>query len=367
MSTRPMICLGLMSGTSIDGIDAALLATDGETLTAFGPRRTTPYAAAVRKRIRAVFGRDDRDHPDVLAVAEELTELHAQAVADLLAVAPEEWRGVEVIGFHGQTILHAPERGLSIQIGDGALLAERAGVPVACDFRAADVAAGGQGAPLVPVFHRALVEAWKARPAGTIAVLNIGGVANFTAISPGGDMIACDTGPGNALIDDWVARHGAGDCDHGGAYAEKGTVDQGWLATALAARFFFQPPPKSLDRDAFSPLGIGGMTLEDGAATLAAFTVRAVAVAAAQLPEPPSAWVVCGGGRHNGVLMAGLRAELGVPVSSAEDLGWDGDALEAQAFAYLAARTLKGLPISFPGTTGVPEPLPGGRFHRPGS
>ncbi len=367
MSTRPMICLGLMSGTSVDGIDAALVATDGETLAAFGPRRTTPYSAAVRKRIRSVFGRDDREHPDVLAVAEELTELHAQAVADLLALAPEEWRGVEVIGFHGQTILHAPDRGLSIQIGDGAMLAERAGVPVACDFRAADVAAGGQGAPLAPVYHRALVESWAHRPPGTVAVLNIGGVANFTAISPDGGMVACDTGPGNALLDDWVARHGAGDCDHGGAYAEKGKADQAWLKTALAARFFMQPPPKSLDRDAFAPLGIDGMSLEDGAATLSAFTVRAVAVAAAQLAELPSAWVVCGGGRHNGVLMAGLRVELGVPVLSAEDVGWDGDALEAQAFAYLAARTLKGLPISFPGTTGVPEPLPGGRFHRPGS
>ncbi len=365
MNTHPAVALGLMSGTSVDGVDAALLVTDGESVSAFGPRRTFPYAAATRARIRAAFGRDDREAPEVRAVAEEITHLHADAVAALLAEAGAEWASPELIGFHGQTILHAPERGVTVQIGDGALLARLTGVPVVADFRSADVAAGGQGAPLVPVFHRALVRGWAGRPEGWVAVLNLGGVANLTAIAPGGAMIACDTGPGNALIDDWVARHGAGDCDRDGRLALAGRADDAWIAQAMGARFFLTPPPKSLDRDAFAPIAPGAMSLQDGAATLAGFTVKAVAVAAEQLPERPSAWVVTGGGRHNPALMRGLAAALGVPVLKAEDVGWDGDALEAQAFAYLAARSARGLPQSFPGTTGVRQPLPGGAMHRP--
>lgn len=365
MNIEAKVALGLMSGTSVDGVDAALIVTDGERVFAFGPRRTYAYAPETRARIRAAFGREDRDAPDVRAVADEITRLHAEAVAALLAEAGEDWKRPHLIGFHGQTILHAPERGVTVQIGDGQRLADLTGVTVAADFRSADVAAGGQGAPLVPVFHRALVQGWAGRPNGWVAVLNLGGVANLTAIAPGGAMIACDTGPGNALIDDWVARHDAGDCDRDGRLALAGTADEAWIAAAIAARFFLTPPPKSLDRNAFSPIAPGAMALADGAATLAGFTVRAVAVAARHLPELPSAWVVCGGGRHNPALMRGLAAELGVPVLKAEDAGWDGDALEAQAFGYLAARTERGLPLSFPGTTGVRQPTPGGVLFRP--
>lgn len=365
MNAKPMVALGLMSGTSVDGVDAALIVTDGEGVSAFGPRRTYAYAPETRARIRAVFGREDAGAPEVQAVAEEITRLHAEAVAALCAEAGAEWARPELIGFHGQTILHAPERGVTVQIGDGALLARLTGAQVVADFRSADVAAGGQGAPLAPVFHRALVRGWAARPEGWVAVLNIGGVANLTAIAPGGAMVACDTGPGNALIDDWVARHGAGDCDLDGRLALAGRADEAWIGAATAARFFVSPPPKSLDRDAFAPIAQGAMSLEDGAATLAGFTVRAVAVAAGHLPERPAAWVVTGGGRRNPALMRGLAAALAAPVLAAEDAGWDGDALEAQAFAYLAARSARGLPLSFPGTTGVRQPTPGGVRHRP--
>lgn len=364
MKFKPVVALGLMSGTSVDGVDAALIVTDGEGVSAFGPRRTYAYGADTRARIRAAFGREDREAPEVRAVAEEITRLHADAAAALLAEAGADWRP-ELVGFHGQTILHAPDRGVTVQIGDGARLARLTGTAVVADFRSADVAAGGQGAPLVPVFHRALVRGWTGKPAGWVAVLNLGGVANLTAIAPGGAMIACDTGPGNALIDDWVARHGAGDCDRDGRLALAGTADAGWIAAATAARFFVTPPPKALDRDAFAPIAQGAMTLEDGAATLAGFTVRAVAVASRHLPEIPAAWVVTGGGRRNPALMRGLAAELGVPVLGAEQAGWDGDALEAQAFGYLAARSVRGLPLSFPGTTGVPRPTPGGVLYRP--
>ena len=364
MTHLPMIALGLMSGTSLDGIDAALIRTDGEVVATCGPCRTFPYDSMVRARIRSVLGRADRANPAVRAVERKLTDLHAAAVAALLAEAPTEWRDVALVGFHGQTLFHAPERGLTVQIGDGARLARLIGLSVVSDFRSADVAAGGQGAPLVPVHHRALVEGWAARPAGTIAVLNIGGVANLTALTADGGMLAFDTGPGNALIDDWVVAHTGQSCDLDGALAARGRCDEAWLAETLAAPFFAVRPPKSLDRDAFPPMARGALSPADGAATLSAFTVRAVAAARRHLPEAPACWVVCGGGRRNPVLMAGLRAALAVPVLAAEDAGWDGDALEAQAFAFLAARTARGLPIGFPGTTGAPRPTPGGRIDR---
>lgn len=360
-----LVVLGLMSGTSLDGIDAALIATDGETVAAFGPARTVPYGAAARARIRAVFGRADRDADEVRAAERELTDLHAAAIADLLTGAPPEWRGVGLIGFHGQTLFHAPDRGVTVQIGDGARLARITGVPVVSDFRSRDVAAGGQGAPLVPAYHRALVAAWRDRPSGAVAVLNVGGVANLTLVTEDGGMLAFDTGPGNALLDDWAALHTGQPCDVDGALASRGRIDEAWLAAALDHPYFRLPPPKSLDRNAFVPPPPDRMSAADGAATLAALTVRAVGLARDRLPEIPAAWVVCGGGRRNPVLMAGFAAELGTPVIAAEDAGWDGDALEAQAFAFLAARARRGLPYSYPGTTGVAAPVCGGRIDLP--
>jgi anhydro-N-acetylmuramic acid kinase len=266
----------------------------------------------------------------------------------------------DMIGFHGQTILHRPQQGRTWQIGDAALLARETGTPVAWDFRTADVHAGGQGAPLVPVFHAALAAAFD-RP---LAVLNIGGVANVTWIGAH-DIAAWDTGPGNALLDDFCARHLGEPMDRDGRLAATGTPNEAILAELLAHPFFRRPPPKSLDRQDFAHAlqKVEGLNMADGAATLAAFTARAIS--ASPWPLPPRQMLVAGGGRHNPAIMAALRATLACPVAPAEDAGWNGDALEAQCFAYLAARVQRGLPLSFPGTTGVPVPTPGGAIAMP--
>ena len=265
----------------------------------------------------------------------------------------------DTIGFHGHTIMHRPEERRTWQIGDGALLARLTGIDVVCDFRADDVAAGGQGAPLVPLFHAALA----ARLDKPLAILNIGGVANVTWLGQDeGAILAFDTGPGNAPIDDWALRHLGEPVDRGGALARSGRVDAARLAAFLAHPFFDRSPPKSLDRDDFAAFRDDGLAAADGAATLTAMTAAAVARAAAHFPAPVSRWLVTGGGRHNPVLMDALARCLGAPVAAVESAGWNGDALEAQAFAYLAIRSLEGLPLSLPSTTGVVRPMTGGRF-----
>jgi len=350
-----MRVIGLMSGTSLDGVDVALIETDGVRVSGFGRARTTPYGAALRGRLRGlIVDGEGALAEDVAEVEAELTHVHAQAVAGLGEAA-------ELIGFHGQTILHAPERGITRQIGDAALLARLTGVSVACDFRLADVAAGGQGAPLVPVFHQALAGGTLERP---LLVVNIGGVANVTYVGAGDVLLACDTGPGCALLDDWMLARTGVAVDRDGRAALAGRVDQGKLGRWLADPYFSLPAPKSLDRQHFAGvLGqLEGMSTEDGAATLAAFTARAIA--ACRLPERPLRVLVAGGGRHNPAIMVALRAAMGAPVAPVEDEGWDGDALEAQCFGFLAARVVRGLALSFPGTTGVPGPMLGGRVVR---
>src|SRR5699024_2910454 len=286
------------------------------------------------------------------------------AVAALLAAAGREAQEVRALGFHGQTILHEPEAGRTWQIGDGALLAELTGIPVVCDFRSADVAAGGQGAPLAPLYHAARA-AGLPRP---LAVLNLGGVGNVTWIGDDtDDLIAFDTGPGNALLDDWARRHAAMPCDLDGALAAAGRVKDAVLDQLMQHSYFEAVPPKSLDRDAFDPAPLEGLGVADGAATLATFTVEAVQRALQHLPAPPLRWLVTGGGRHSPVLMQRVAARLGTPVQPVEAVGWNGDALEAEACAYLAARSLAGLPLSRPGTTGVPRPMSGGRLFKPAS
>lgn len=341
----------------MDGVDAALLRTDGRERIEAGPALTLPYDDAFRGKLRSVLG----GKGDVRGVERELTLRHAAAVRALLAKACLAPGQVGLVGFHGQTILHAPDQGKTWQIGDGALLAAETGIDVVCDFRSADVAAGGQGAPLVPVFHAALAGGLE-RP---LAVLNIGGVANVTWIGPSGigesgDLLAFDTGPGNAPIDDWALRHTGMAVDRDGALARSGTVDRAILGRLLAHPYFAQKPPKSLDRDAFDLSPVNSLGTADGAATLTAFTTGAVHRASAHFPAAPQRWIVCGGGRHNPAILQGLRALLAAPVDPAEALGWDGDALEAQAFAYLAVRSRLGLPLSLPGTTGVSRPQPGG-------
>ena len=343
-----------MSGTSLDGIDVAAVVTDGEERVAAGPALTLAYPSEFRERLRAVLG----GIGPVAEVEAELTRLHADAVAVFRTRHPAV--AVELIGFHGHTILHRPDERRTWQIGDGALLARLTRCDVVGDFRSADVMAGGEGAPLAPLYHLARAAAL-AKP---LAVLNIGGVANVTWIGEKGAVLAFDTGPGNALIDDWVRRHTGEAADFGGALARAGTADPAIVERFLEQPFFMRRPPKSLDRDEFRAAMPQGLSPADGAATLTEMTAAAVAAALHHFPAPPRDWFVCGGGRHNPTLMTALARRLEVPVRSVEAAGWNGDALEAEAFAYLAVRSRKGLPLSLPSTTGVPRPMPGGRLFR---
>jgi anhydro-N-acetylmuramic acid kinase len=349
--------IGLMSGTSLDGIDVAIITTDGRQQAEPGPALTVPYAPALRERLRAVLGGTG----PVAEVERALTEAHAEAVARF---AGEHGVSAAVIGFHGHTILHRPAERRTWQIGDGALLARLTGIDVVCDFRSADVAAGGEGAPLVPLYHAALA-AGLDKP---LAILNVGGVANVTWLgAEEGAILAFDTGPGNAPIDDWALRHLGRPVDLDGALARAGRVDTARLAAFLANPFFDRSPPKSLDRDDFVAFDDGGLGAADGAATLTAMTAAGIARAADHFPAPVRRWLVTGGGRHNPALMGELARRLAVPVAPVEAAGWDGDALEAQAFAYLAVRSLEGLPLSLPSTTGVARPMTGGRLFRAGA
>ncbi|MGE3150081.1 MAG: anhydro-N-acetylmuramic acid kinase [Pseudorhodoplanes sp.] len=369
-----MLAIGLMSGTSMDGVDAAVLETDGETVSAFGPVFYRPYAEDERAVLRAALAEaaaltDRTARPGAVGLAEALvTRAHAEAVEQLLAAHAIPPPTVDVVGFHGQTVLHRPAHRLTVQIGDGEALARRLRMPVVYDLRAADVAAGGQGAPLVPVFHRALVQ--KAALASPVAVLNLGGVANVTVIGAG-HPLACDTGPANALLDDFMrARTGAAR-DEDGQHAARGRVNEDAVRAVLAHPFFAAPPPKSLDRNAFhawmdAHARLDAMSIEDGAATLTAISAAAVVAILAHLPERPKSWIVSGGGARNPTLIRMLAARLApAGVETADALGWNADALEAQAFAYLAVRSLRGLPLTFPTTTGVKTPLTGGVVVRP--
>jgi anhydro-N-acetylmuramic acid kinase len=278
-----------------------------------------------------------------------------------MASAGRDMKEIDVIGFHGQTVAHRPDRGWTWQIGDGAMMASALGVPVVHDLRGADVAAGGQGAPLLPVYHRALLS----EPERPAAVLNLGGVGNITFVGRDGALVAFDTGPANGLVDDWMAAEAGKPFDAGGTFAATGSIDQTVLGAMLDNPWFDQPPPKSLDRADFTIQPARGLAPADGAATLTAFTAATVALALEHLPERPTRLIVAGGGRHNATLMAMLADACEIPVEPIESLGQNGDATEAEGFAYMAVRSLKGLPISFPGTTGVAEPLTGGRLSRP--
>ncbi len=354
-----MLAIGLMSGTSLDGVDAAVIETDGETVVRTGKTACLLYEEPLRLRLRALLDAAPGlalDDPEIVALSRVIADRHAEAVAMLACRA-------EIAGFHGQTILHDPPSRRTWQIGDAARLAHKIRLPVASDFRSADVAAGGEGAPLVPLFHAAMA----ARLEKPLLIVNIGGVANITFLGSDGAILACDTGPGNGPLDDWVHRHTGAAFDRDGTLAASGRVNAARLARLLADGYFARPAPKSLDRLHFSALiaqATEGLSVADGAATLAAFT--AAAVAAAPMPEPPKMVLVTGGGRHNRVIMAALQARFAVPVQPVEAVGWDGDALEAQCFGFLAVRVLRGLPLSMPGTTGVAAPMRGGLNVQPG-
>jgi anhydro-N-acetylmuramic acid kinase len=362
--------IGLMSGTSMDGIDVAFVETDGRALARTGPASFYPYADTERALLRAAIAEaatleDRAARPGKVGEAERLiTTRHAEAVDAFIAEHALDRKTIDVVGFHGQTVLHRPEKKLTIQIGDGRTLAAALGLPVAWDMRAADVAAGGQGAPLVPAWHRALVEA--DRLDCPVLVINLGGVANVTLVpGAGGDPIAFDTGPANALIDDLMLERTGVALDKDGAAAAAGKVDERALASLLSHPYFTAPLPKSLDRNAFSRAAVAGLATQDAAATLTAFTARSLAMACRLLPAAPRVAVACGGGARNPSLMAALAEVLPCPVKPASQLGWNGDAIEAQAFAYLAVRVLEDLPLTFPATTGAPHPLTGGKLDRP--
>ena len=352
--------LGLMSGTSVDGVDVALIETDGERLASLGPVLTVPYTDDVRRVIRAAFGAEQPN--EATAAAERaVTEAHLDAVRRWSRQNGVALSTLDIVGFHGQTITHRPEKCFTWQIGDGGVLAKALGVRVVNDLRGADVLAGGQGAPLVPIYHAALVRDLP-RP---LAVMNIGGVANVTWIGADDTLLAFDTGPGNGPIDDWCARRAGRRFDEDGALAAVGKVDRPRLERFSEHRYFARKPPKSLDRGDFNDAWADGLSAADGAATLTRGTARAIALAARHFPAPVTQWAIAGGGARNPALLKAIAEETRGKIVTADSLGWNGDALEAQAFGFLAVRSLRGLPLTFPGTTGAPRPLAGGHLNEP--
>lgn len=357
--------MGLMTGTALDGyVDAALIRTDGERIVELGPYILHPYASSLRARLAAAIERArawEFEGPEpAWDVERDYTLACAEAVKTLLADAGLTPGEVRVVGFHGLTLLHRPRIGRTRQIGDGALLAAETGIDVAFDFRTADVVAGGQGAPLAPIYHAALLS--YAREPSTSAALNLGGVANVTAIGPDGALAAFDCGPANGPLNEWMEAHTGAAFDRNGATALAGRAHEGLLRELLAHPFFDAPYPKSLDRYDFPAALVRGLSLEDGAATLSAFVGAAIGRGLDLLPRRPQRLIVCGGGRKNPALMREIAARAGAAPVNADVLGWRGDAIEAEAFAFMAVRTLRGLPISFPGTTGAPTPMAGGRL-----
>ena len=350
-----LLAVGLMSGTSLDGIDAALLATDGETFVKAKDFISFPYSALFRRKLRSVLG----GKGPIPEIERQITELHTKAVKLLLKKSGVSNKKVRVVGFHGHTISHQPQLKKTWQIGDGSLLARQTGIDVIFDFRSNDVARGGQGAPLVPLFHKELAKNLE----HPVAILNIGGVANVTWIGAKPyNPIAFDTGPGCALLDDWIWEATRIESDLDGRFSKSGKINLRVVKNYMASKYFERTPPKTLDRDEFNLGPLYGIPTNDGAATLVEFTCDAIICSLKFMPKPPKKWLVSGGGRHNSFLMKRLAEKLDVPVAPVESVGWDGDALEAQAFAYLAIRSLKGLPLTLPSTTGVKLPTQGGRL-----
>ncbi len=355
--------LGSMSGTSLDGVDAAMVLSDGERIEGFGASGYRPYGDEERAILRAALGR----WPGEAGVAPAAAVVEA-AHLELLA----GFEGAELVGFHGQTLAHEPHGRGTHQVGDGAALAQGLGLPVVWDFRAADVAMGGEGAPLTPFFHFALAQHIGAT--APMAFLNLGGVGNLTWLDPNapapeapGALLAFDTGPANAPIDDLMAARGLGARDTGGALALAGSPDPAVIEAFLGRGYFRKMPPKSLDRNDFKDLlgAVSQLDDADAAATLAGCAAAAVARGMEHCPTPPARLLVAGGGRHNRAIMAGLELVLSCPVAPVEAVGLDGDMLEAQAFAHLAVRVARGLPTTAPGTTGVAAAIGGGVLSRP--
>jgi anhydro-N-acetylmuramic acid kinase len=353
MAEKIYTVIGLMSGTSLDGVDIACIKTDGHSFAESIDNAFYPYDEKLRQTVKQSFGLSDRNDRHVITAEKLITDAHIHAVKDFAQPA-------DLIGFHGQTIFHDPANKLTLQIGDGEALAKATGTDVIYDFRSADVAAGGQGAPLLPLYHQVLAKSAKVEL--PCAILNIGGVANITYVGKDNELIAFDTGPGNALIDDWMLEKTGKPYDADGVAAFSGKANDDILHQLLDHVYFKMPVPKSLDRDAFSRKAINELSIENGAATLAMFTVESIVKSFDHLPEKPHALYVTGGGSKNKFIMQILHEKLSVPVLFVEELGWNGDAMEAEGFAYLAVRSRLGLPISLPTTTSCPVPMTGGSY-----
>ena len=354
--------LGLMSGTSLDGVDVAVIQTDGEDIFGFGPAMTIPYSSQQKSILEdatqsALSWNFEGPAPNSLAMAESvLDSAHAEAMRSLKSAS------IDIVGYHGQTVLHRPDQKKTLQLGRGHGLTEEHNCPVVFDFRSEDVAAGGQGAPLAPIYHKALVR-YSQLP-GVTAVLNLGGVGNVSIVT-NTELLATDTGPANGPLDSFLESHGHS-VDLEGALSREGQVNFSKITQWLEAPFFKRVWPKSADRYDFDVLSdLAGLSVSDGAATLCAFAAQSAAKTIRTMGYSPDRVVVCGGGRKNRTIMTMLSLELGCPVEPAETHGWDSDAIEAQAFAYLAVRVMQGLPNSFPTTTGVKEPVVGGQIAYP--
>lgn len=355
--------LGTMSGTSLDGVDAAMIRTDGHDVLAFGPSAYRPYSASEQTILRRALGQWPGD-TDVAAAAEVVETAHAELLS--------RFNGAEVLGFHGQTLAHDPSGRGTHQCGNGAILAQALDLPTVWDFRSSDVTMGGQGAPLAPFYHFALAQHIGA--VGPLAFLNLGGVGNVTWIDPTvpgpespGALIAFDTGPANAPLNDLMRARLGLSSDKDGALAATGEVDDTFVAAVLKDPWFDHPPPKSLDRNDFGGLldRLDMLSDADAAATLTAIAAAAVAASLIHFPTPVARILVTGGGRLNPTLMADLRRRIPVRIDPVEAVGLDGDMLEAQAFAYLAVRVLRGMATSSPDTTGAPTLVGGGQISRP--
>ena len=378
MNLAPKVAIGLMSGTSCDGVDAALIETDGETVFSSETFCFVPFELTEQKVLKSTMAKVAQ-----AATSEERSELaqgvealvrgkHRLAVERLLKEAGKSARDIDVIGFHGQTLFHEPEASYTLQVGDGSALSKELGIPVVYDFRSKDMQFGGQGAPMVPIYHHALVKSLlnEGKLQLPVAVVNIGGVANVTYIgdrenaceshSKSPNILAFDTGPGNALINDWVEAHTGELMDEGGRYASLGNVDEAIVQEFLEKQYFLQLPPKSLDRDEFEISNLSHLSLEDGAATLTEITARTISLSSEFMDELPNNWVIVGGGGFNKELMRRLSLAVEQNLTMAESLGWKAERIEAEAFGFLAVRHLAGLPYSFPRTTGVEKPLCGG-------
>ncbi|MGD1015434.1 MAG: anhydro-N-acetylmuramic acid kinase [Roseiarcus sp.] len=350
--------IGAISGTSMDGIDVALIRSDGRARVETGPGATFPYPSDVSAALREIVADPERARGPLAELERAVTDAHVAAIRAFLQRFAIDPRSVAAVGLHGQTVLHRPREKVTRQLGDGARAARALGIDVVADFRAADVAAGGEGAPLMPLYHAAICAGME-RP---LTILNWGGVGNVTYLGARGEIIAFDAGPANALIDDFVAKRLGVGYDKGGALAAAGRADRDLVARFMRDEYFDRAPPKSLDRNHFHRLAGAVQSLgdADGAATLAAFTVEATAAAERHFPAKAPRWLVCGGGRRNLTLTRALAARLVARIEPIEAIGYDGDVVEAQGFAYLALRSRQGLPISLPTTTGAPRPLIGG-------